>query len=204
MIRHSLGRDGRINVLLAQNSAGAIEKMNMGPDLVLVDIDLGRDEPNGIEFVPRLRALGFDGLIYMIAGDGDPALFHEAMRASANGYLVKGAPMESGFKAEIDRLLFHDEVSSSDINFPDRAYPHTNGLKNKQIDLITRYYRAGFPDLEDFAALEGISLKTLSKRLIRIEKKLGVTNKAQLAALLTVLAAQPARGWTVKDTGEGK
>ena len=107
-----LSLEPRIKTLTAQNSVESTEKMKLNPDLVLMDVDLGDDEPTGIELVSDFRENGFKGTIYVITGNSDPKKLSEAFDAGANGYIVKCSSSEGSLKDKVTGLLFPEYNST--------------------------------------------------------------------------------------------
>ncbi len=80
----------------ANNGAEALEKVRaLRPDLVIMDVNM--PEATGIDGVRAIRSSGFDTPIIMLTiSDEDSDLF-EAIRAGANGYLLKNLKPEQLF-----------------------------------------------------------------------------------------------------------
>ena len=113
-----LSLEPRIKTLTAQRSVESFEKLQRNPDLVLMDLDLGDDEPTGIELVSDFRENGFKGIIYVITGNSDPKKLSEAFDAGANGYIVKCSRSEGSLKDKVTGLLFPEDNSTGGGRWP--------------------------------------------------------------------------------------
>ncbi len=67
--------------------------LDPAPDVVLLDLDLGPGEPNGIECLPMLRALLPSAKFLMLTALDQPERVFEAVRRGAGGYLRKGSSL---------------------------------------------------------------------------------------------------------------
>jgi two-component system, NarL family, nitrate/nitrite response regulator NarL len=71
------------------------------PDVILLDLDLGRD--NGLDCLPRLREAAPNARILVLTGLQDPEAHQQAVRLGAFGVLTKEKAAESVTKA-IERV----------------------------------------------------------------------------------------------------
>jgi len=122
-------------------------------DVVLMDIHLSR--MNGIECVRQLKALNPQQLIVMLTAYEDDDLIFQALKAGANGYLLKqtspadllaaikevhagGAPMSSNIARKVIQSFHQNEPSSSrteDLSPREREILNllAKGYMNKEI-----------------------------------------------------------------------
>jgi two-component system chemotaxis response regulator CheY len=82
-------RELGIEVIEAGNGREALEQMEHGPELVLVDWNM--PEMNGLEFIRAVRAeRAYDGVrILMVTTETESAQVTRALNAGANEYLMK-------------------------------------------------------------------------------------------------------------------
>ncbi len=66
----------------------------LDPDLVLLDLNFGRAEKNGLQALRALRDTGCEARILVLTVSDDPADLAAAIRAGADGYLLKDADPE--------------------------------------------------------------------------------------------------------------
>ncbi|MDD5306863.1 MAG: response regulator [Deltaproteobacteria bacterium] len=185
--KRSLVSYGFINVVLAETAAKAEPHIGPGvPDLLFVDIHLGGRE-DGLEFLRKARARGFDRLAAVISGDSSPSEFFRAAMGGANDFLVKGTRLDLGKEAL--RILSRGELDAGGEfrpeNVADLGYLRTIGLTERDIEILTEF-AVDFPRYKDLAhrmqQTEGHIRKTFS----RICTTLGIENLPQLTHILTV------------------
>lgn len=181
-------------------SARTVESQSMAvfaifessPDMVLMNMDRSRDDDlDCLECVNVMRRSGFDGLVCIMTGDGSPASLINSAIAGVDSYFVKGA--QSKLMREIERLLKTREPremrGGGDFNaILDGIFLRSLGLAENQIDLLWKIHLRGYPDEKGLAYEIGIDPNTLTKRLSRIKKKLGLDNMRQVAQLMTALS----------------
>ncbi len=105
---HPVVRDGLVAVLSTQpdfevvgeaaNGAEAVEQaQRLQPDMVLIDLEM--PEGDGVAAIEQLRAHNQTlGIVVFTAFDTDDRIVG-ALRAGAQGYLLKGAPRDDIFRA---------------------------------------------------------------------------------------------------------
>jgi len=67
----------------------AMEKLSPDIGIAMVDIHLGDDLPDGIEFVEEARAIGYRGFVCMLTAYDDTETLARALIAGADDYLLK-------------------------------------------------------------------------------------------------------------------
>src|SRR5207247_11092671 len=120
------------------------------PDVVLMDIHLPR--LSGIDCVRKVKALGLDLLVLMLTAYEDDYLIFQALKAGANGYLVKqtppseilaaiqevhegGAPMSSNIARKV--------IQSFHSAGPSESPTETLSPRGRELlDLLARAYRS--------------------------------------------------------------
>lgn len=194
-LQEKLERYDRYKILFtAENGKDFLEKMaearrSVEPDIVLMDIDM--PVMNGIEAVEQGRER-YPGSKYLMLTifDEDDKIFN-AIKAGANGYLLKDEPIEK-IKEAITQMLEDNGAPMS----PSIARRTLNLLMNAQINLpkndtLQDDYQLTDRETEvlgklvegmeykEIAQFMNVSPNTIRNHVSNIYKKLHVTSKAQ-------------------------
>jgi DNA-binding NarL/FixJ family response regulator len=155
------------------------------PDVVLMDIHLPR--LSGIDCVRKLKMTDLDLLVIMLTAYEDDDLIFQALKAGANGYLVKqtppaeilaavqevhagGAPMSSNIARKVI-LSFHPAE-------PGESPAETLSPREREIlDLLAKGYMN-----KEIADLLTISFQTVHTHVRKIYSKLHVRSRTQAVA----------------------
>jgi len=184
-----LGSRGDFDVQTAATSAEALQAFEEAhPNLVLMDIDLGKGGMDGIACVAEMRASGFNGVICMFTGDSSCDKLLEAFVAGADAYYVKNPFCD--FVSEISLLLDlrqeQESISSAEFSpLHDGITLRSLGLWQPQVEFVAKYHSHGYGTAKDTAAKMGITEPALAARLFRIRKKLGYKRTSQILDLMT-------------------
>lgn len=194
---HPIVRDGLAAVLGTQadfvvageagTGAETVERaLALAPDVLLLDLEM--PDGDGVEALRRLRERGARvRALVLTAFDTDERIL-TALRAGAQGYLLKGAPREEIFRAiravaaggsllapvVASRLLRHvaapEQPSLPELTARERETLHLlgRGLQNKEI-----------------AARLGVSERTAKFHLAALMRKLGAGNRTEVVTLAT-------------------
>lgn len=85
-------------VAMASNGAEALELAACeSPDLILLDLDLGRE--NGLNYIPQLREQNKDARILVLTGMRNPEAHRSAVKYGAMGVVLKDEAPEVLIKA---------------------------------------------------------------------------------------------------------
>ena len=57
------------------------------PDIILLDVVMPK--MNGLQTLPKLREIGFAGMIFMLTNESEHEVVDQAMKLGANGFIVK-------------------------------------------------------------------------------------------------------------------
>ncbi len=153
---------------------------------MFIDNELGPGHPKGVSLVHSIRTRRKKAIICMLTGDNSTDILLEALLAGANDYIWKGA-MNPGPLVQMKHILTKSWVDYSKANnFSAQSILRTRGLCDSQLDLLEQYANNGFPDLYVLADIMNVSENALVKRFSRIEKTLGLKNRAGLVQLLTI------------------
>jgi DNA-binding NarL/FixJ family response regulator len=160
------------------------------PDVILVDVSL--KGCNGLDLVRQLRAIDDDLGILVFSMHDEVVCAERAIRAGANGYLMKSEPPETILLAL--RTVLRGDVYISDriahrmlrgFLRPDRRSPTKAGgvtsLTARQMQIFD-LIGAGVGTTEISQRL-GISVKTLETHRGNMKKKLGVKKASDLLRL---------------------
>ena len=194
MMARVLGQAG-CKVIEAENPEETEDRIKEDPDVVFLDILFERGEPKGIEVLKRIRKNGFDKTICMLTGHNSTEYLYNALLAGADDYILKGDPKHAAIPSIFDVVKrAKDKRPFAPFNpIADGAFLKSRDLNEQQLELLSIYSKEGYPTLLDLAKKLGTNKSTLSKSFLRIEKRLGVENRVQLASLLTIVSGYGAR-----------
>jgi len=176
--------DGRLNLLGAFVSAEEAlrEIPKLTPELVVMDINLPR--MNGIECVARLKLQLPRLLVLMLTVYEDDDSIFRALKAGANGYLVKrdasekllealqevqhgGAPMSAHIARQVVQFFHRTEAPATDAERP-------SPREREILDLLVK----GLV-LKEVADQLGIGLETVRTHVNHIYQKLHVRSRTE-------------------------
>jgi DNA-binding NtrC family response regulator len=87
-----LGR--KFNIFQAHSGSGALDMLDqVGPDVVLLDVDFGEDHMSGLEILERIRARQNPPPVIMLSGSQSLSIVVRAMKMGAFHYLAKPADL---------------------------------------------------------------------------------------------------------------
>jgi DNA-binding NarL/FixJ family response regulator len=194
---HPIVRDGLVMVLNTQpdfavageagtGAEAARLTLELGPDVLLLDLEM--PEGDGVETLRRLQEAGAPArVIVFTAFDTDERIL-SALRAGAQGYLLKGAPREELFRAVrtvaaggslltpvvASRLLRH-------VAEPDA--PPVPALTERERETL-RLLGRGLQNKE-IAARLGVRERTAKFHVAALMRKLGAGNRTEVVTLAT-------------------
>jgi DNA-binding NarL/FixJ family response regulator len=195
---HPVVRDGLSAILSTQpdftivgeadNGEEAVQKAaELKPDVVLLDLEMpGMD---GVETLRQLRVLDSDAnTLVFTAFDTDERIL-SAIRAGAQGYLLKGVPREELFKAvrviSSGGSLLQPVVASKLLQHvstpPDQRDHGLESLTEREMEVL-KLLAHGRTNKE-IAALLFISERTVKFHVSSILKKLDVGNRTEAVSL---------------------
>jgi len=172
-------------VSTANNGEEALHKVNLfHPDVLLLDLEMPRVD--GVETLRRLAASAVTvRTIVFTAFDTDDRIV-DAVRAGAQGYLLKGAPREELFNAirvvHAGGSLLQPVVASrllSRLNQP--STPDLNALTARESEVLNLLAQ-GLPNKEIAAQLV-ITERTVKFHVSSLMSKLGASNRTEVVAL---------------------
>ncbi len=174
-----LTQDGRFQVVAeATNGVEAIEKIQAIPcDLVIADLAMPR--LGGIEMIQSLRANHSKIKILVLSMYDEAQFVSRAMKAGANGYILKHALDEELFRA-IDTILSGDTFISELI---DAAALNEFAMVESELTLreveVLRLIADGLTNPQ-IAETLSISPNTVTRHRANLMHKLNVHNRVEL------------------------
>ncbi|MBB6523685.1 response regulator transcription factor [Pseudoteredinibacter isoporae] len=169
----------------ASNGQEALDKLSEQPvDIIISDIRMPKMD--GIAFVQALRDKGDNTAILMLTTFDEHQLFIQALRAGANGFLLKDVSLEKlhkavetvaggGFLAEPE-LLQNDALQSIDDEQLSRPLL-LEELNDKERQIL-RYIAAGFSNKE-IAGAVFLSEGTVKNHISTILQKMEARDRTQ-------------------------
>jgi DNA-binding NarL/FixJ family response regulator len=186
-----------VSLLQADPSYGVVAEFAVGkpaiaeiprlaPDIVLVDI--GVPDMSGIEVIRKLKALCPKCNLLVVTTFGDEKTVASALEADADGYLLKGTPLEelrrdihalqdggSPLSPMIARKLLNRLQSKADSEKPGSGHEtKLTGREHEILEMITK----GF-SYSETSKICGISAATVHSHLKSIYRKLEVHSKTE-------------------------
>ena len=171
----------------ASNGEEALHKVRaLHPDVLLLDLEMPR-----VDGVETLRRLAVDQVavhtIVFTAFDTDDRII-DAVRAGAQGYLLKGAPREELFNAirivHAGGSLLQPVVASKLLSRLNQHHaPDPNALTAREIEVLNLLAQ-GLPNKEIAAQLI-ITERTVKFHVSSLMGKLGAGNRTEVVAVAT-------------------
>lgn len=166
--------------------AGLELASSLRPDLVLLDVRLG--DMDGIDALRRLRETGVESRVAVITASRDPADLQAALRAGADGYLLKSAEPHA-LLAQLRRVAAGQMVLADGLaeslarSIRDdrgrREAMELTGLTARERQIL-ECIAAGHSNLKIAAELE-ISDATVKVHVKHVLKKLGLHSRVEAA-----------------------
>ncbi len=195
---HALMREGLVLLLQAQGDIEVVGQASDGvealervrscrPDVVLLDINMPR--MNGLETLELIRQAVPQTRVVIMSRYEKEAYVHQALKAGARGYIVKGAPsadmLEAIRSAAKDKYYLSSQIQASVIEsyVEDRR---SNACQGKQIESLSDREKQVFHLIvqgnssHQIADILCISSKTVDKHRANIGRKIGTDNPVQM------------------------
>jgi DNA-binding NarL/FixJ family response regulator len=171
--------------------AGAIELASTHQPQLLV-LDISMQGMNGLEALPRIKEASPDTRVLMLSMYGTADFVMQALRAGADGYLLKdAAAVELGFALQSVALRRHylsPSVASAVVEEAlaprvDRSAPTSAPaahplLTPRQVDVLTRVVSGR--SIKQIAHELDLSVKTVEAHRAQIMQRLDIRNVPQL------------------------
>ncbi len=166
----------------AENLADAIDQVNRRAfDLALVD--LGLPDGSGITLIDEVRKLKQETFLIVATIYDDERSLFDALRAGANGYLLKDEPKETILKYLLGVVDNHAPVSQSSMAKVLNHF-HKQGESRRDSDLsvreeeVLRLIAKGLSVVEA-AGLLKLQVNTVKGYVKTIYSKLGISSRAE-------------------------
>jgi len=155
------------------------------PDLLV--LDLGLPSLNGLDILRRIQSLGLSTTVVVLSMHGDDSYVTEAFQLGADGYVLKGSPLDELVEA-IRSTMRGDKYVSSDLSEDLIASEHTadevrdryQSLTNREREVL-QLTAEGYTSREIGDRLH-ISHRTVEKHRENIQTKLELRNSVEMAA----------------------
>ena len=193
---HPVVRDGLIAILSTQPDLRVVGEASTGADVIrqaallkpdVVLLDLGMPDMDGVEALRRLRVEYPDVQAIVFTAFDTDELIVEAVRAGAQGYLLKGAPRDEIFQAirtvSAGGSLVQPLVVSKLMQLISKAeeQPATQPLTEREMEVL-RLLAQGDSNKEIAAALF-ISERTVKYHVSSILGKLNADNRTEAVTI---------------------
>ena len=165
--------------------AGLGEALRLNPDLITVDISL-KESTNGIEFLKNIRAHLASTRILVLSMYEESVYALRALRAGAQGYLMKEEDMErviEAIRTVAGGGIFMSEGMRQQVllnlangNSGDQSPIDT--LSDRELEVLQLSGQGQMP--REIAQQLGISVKTVETHRMRAREKLNLASSAEL------------------------
>ncbi len=178
----------------AGDAAAAMDVIRrVSPDLAIVDLSL--PGANGIELIKNIRA-EFSKLPVLVLSMHDESLYAvRALRAGANGYVMKQEALENVITAIGEVLAGRPYLSRdmsakliSNVATGNAQESPTDKLSDRELEILELIGKGR--DVREIAKALHISTKTVETHRAHIKEKLGLPNARQVARFAIQWLAQ--------------
>ncbi|HEY1971993.1 MAG TPA: response regulator transcription factor [Pseudonocardia sp.] len=158
------------------------------PDIVL--LDLGLPDVGGVETIAEIRRASPSSRIVILTMHDDVAYLREAFAAGAHGYVVKAAAHTDLLQAVhtvaaggryVHPALGASLATADSVNEKLRKAGAVGDLSEREVDVL-RLLALGYTNSE-MAKMLRLSIRTVETHRYRLQQKVGVRSRAQLARL---------------------
>ena len=152
----------------------------------IIFIDIGLPGISGIERISIIRKRFPNTHLVMISGAGSEELIWQAIKAGANGYLLKPLSLKELVK-KIDIIKNNGALISPEV--ASMLFSRISNIKNQTETLLTKrehdvmnYLLKGL-SYKEIASILSISYTTVNDHVKKIYTKLNINSKGELLAL---------------------
>lgn len=183
-LRRILEDDPAIKVVgEASNAEEAVALTSAeSPDVIIMDLGLPGD--SGIAATTRIRALNANARVLILTMHEDVAYLREAFAAGACGYVLKAAAdtelLEAVREVAAGRRYVHPALGAALLEESGPAEQPVRQVSDREAEIL-RLLALGYTNPEMAKALH-LSVRTVETYRARIQQKLGLRSRADLAA----------------------
>ena len=175
------GLRGREIGQASDGAAAVAECLKLRPDLILLDLAL--PDCDGLDLLPRLRALAPQSKVIILSAHTDEVTLHRALRANVNGFIDKYSQPMMALQEAIATVMSGRQYLSRGVQEaraairtdPDAA---TKIFTEREQEVL-RFIGEGLSNGEIAAKLE-VSESTVSNHRCNIMNKLGIHSTPRL------------------------
>ena len=163
-----------------------IPELDPAPDLILMDVNM--PDQSGLRVIEKLRKADVDSRIVVLSVSDDHADIFKAVRAGADGYLLKDLEPDNLLN-EIRRAISGEQVvsetirdvllSAQDAWVPENVHPRIRELTEREKDVL-RLIARGLSNKGIGSDLE-IAEGTVKVHVKRLLSKLGLKSRVEAA-----------------------
>ncbi|MBF6556344.1 MAG: response regulator transcription factor [Acidimicrobiales bacterium] len=185
-----LNADPEITVIGDVGTSGAVVAVaaECHPDVVL--LDLGLPDSGGIDTIAKIHQVSPTTKVLILTMHDDIAYLREAFAAGAHGYVVKAAAdtelLQAVHAVAAGERYVHPALGASMLTV-DRVNekPHETGtvskLSEREVEVL-RLLALGYTNSE-MATMLQLSIRTVETYRYRLQQKVGLRSRAELARL---------------------
>ena len=174
-------------VYLESSVEGLLSNLALKPDVVIMDIDLGKE--SGIEGVQKIRQVFPDAGIFMLTVFEDDEKIFQSIKAGALGYLLKKDPpgkivdaIQNIYKGE---SVMNGQIARKVLNYfsnPKTATPdfETYNLTKREKEILLLLMDG--LSYKEIATKCFISIDTINSHIRKVYTKLNVHSRSEIAA----------------------
>lgn len=171
---------------LYSNPGSAIREIpSLNPNIVLMDLDLGKDELNGIDCIIRIKEKNPHILFLVLTIYEDHEKVFQALSAGALGYILKSAGREKIMEAITDIFEGGSPMSPSIARKIAASFNQKKGTDSPYADMLTAREKEVLDWIskgkieKEVAAELFISIKTVKNHISNIYSKLQVNTRVE-------------------------
>jgi DNA-binding NarL/FixJ family response regulator len=181
--------DGQADLTVCGEARNAIEGLDealkLKPDLIIADVSLNQST-NGIEFVKNIRSHLADARILMLSMHDESIYALRALRAGAQGYLMKEEVLSrvaDAVRTVLNGGIFLSESVRQQVLMnlasgrPANRSP-IDTLSDRELEVLQLSGEGLAP--REIASQLSISVKTVETHRVRVREKLNLANSAEL------------------------
>ena len=179
--------EGMQVVYLESSVSGLVSNLALGPDVVIMDIDLGKE--SGIEGVQKIKKIFPTAGILMLTVFEDDEKIFQSIKAGALGYLLKKDPpgkivdaIQNIYKGE---SVMNGQIARKVLNYFSNPKTATTDFEafnlTKREKEILLLLMDGL-SYKEISAKCFISIDTLNSHIRKVYTKLNVHSRAEISA----------------------